>query len=245
MTSYTPKLRVLITLPVYNEAQLLERHIILLHEYCKRILSHYEWLLLIVDNGSTDETQAIAYRLSQEYPLIAHLRLEERGRGYALKTAWLLYDASVYLYMDIDIATDLNHLRTLIDTVAYESYDLVIGSRNQPVSQVKRSLSRSFISWWYNMLARALLPAYHISDSQCGFKAISKTVRDSVVPHVLDTQWFFDTELLARSIAHGYQIKEIPISWIENRFTKRKSTVKLIRTSLDHVRDLIRLRREL
>src|ERR1700729_4279837 len=95
-----------IVVPVYNEApQLIERITVL-----RRFLDEsfpFRALVTVVDNASTDETFALARQLAATTPGVAAIHLSRKGRGHALRTAWLSSTAPVVAYMDVDLSTSL------------------------------------------------------------------------------------------------------------------------------------------
>ena len=106
-----------IALPVLNEESILKKNVMFLYEFLDKNLSDIEWKIIIVDNGSSDSTQSLGEYLSKEKPNIEYIRLEERGRGRALKKAWSKSKADFVSYMDIDLSTDLSHFLELVSQV--------------------------------------------------------------------------------------------------------------------------------
>jgi len=231
--------RVDIVIPVLNEAHVLRKSV----ETVWRFLSQnvpYQWQLVIVDNGSTDGTQNVAKELASEYAQIRFIHLLQRGRGRALRSAWLQSNADVVCYMDVDLSTRLDHLPELLDAIAVEGYDLATGSRLMHESRTTRSFKRELISRCYNVMVKAVLLT-RFSDAQCGFKAVSRRAVEAIVPKVEDQSWFFDTELLVLSEKQGYRIKDIPVIWVEDD----DSRVKIFKTGWEDIKGIFRLRRYL
>ena len=198
-----------------------------------------EWRVLIADNGSTDRTTEIAGELAEKYPTLSMSRLDQRGRGRALKQAWSESDADVRLYMDVDLSTDLKSLPELVAAIADDGYDVAIGSRLTKGSEVvDRTLKREITSRGYNILIHLFFPLTGFKDAQCGFKAVSRRSADNLIPLVKDNAWFFDTELLLLAGKAGYEIKEVPVHWEDDPDTR----VKIISTAWEDVKGLLRLR---
>ena len=116
-----------IVIPVYNEEVALPRNISVLCAYLETYLP-YRWSVVIADNASTDRTFAIAKELAA-HPCVSVMRLEGKGRGLALKAAWLASEADVVAYMDVDLSTNLWSFLPLIAPLASGHTDLAIGSR--------------------------------------------------------------------------------------------------------------------
>jgi hypothetical protein len=142
-------------------------------------------------------------------------------------------------YMDVDLSTGLEAFPSLIGAIAENGYDVAIGSRLHPRSEVRRSLKRRTLTRGYNILIKAMLRT-RFSDAQCGFKAISREVAERVLPRIQNNNWFFDTELLILAEKMSYRIKDVPVRWIEDTDTR----VKISGTISEDVQGLIRMRRE-
>src|SRR5207253_5018972 len=126
------------------------------------------------DNGSIDRTLEIAHQLAREHNNIRVLHLDQKGRGRALKHAWLSSDAEILSYMDVDLSSDVNSFPALITPLLDGSFDLAVGSLLLRPETTKRSLKREIISRCYNLLIKALFHT-KFSDAQCGFKAITRS----------------------------------------------------------------------
>jgi glycosyltransferase involved in cell wall biosynthesis len=234
--------KILLVLPTLNEEKLLADNTLRLYNFCQDNLTNFDWQILIADSGSTDNTIYIAQNLSKQHPKITYSHLEQRGRGRAMKKAWTENEADIYLYMDTDLATDLKYLPPLINAIDQEEFDLATGSRLKSGAKISRSLFREISSRTYNLILKLMFPSYQIKDSQCGFKAISHQVKTAVLPRVNDPIWFFDTELFILSNHLGYKIKEIPVEWQDNKFFKRKTRVNMIKTVMDDLREIVKLK---
>ncbi len=226
-----------VVVPVYNEQVALEASIRSLHAYLAEALP-YRWRITIADNASTDGTPAIAHRLAAELSGVVSVRLAEKGRGRALKQVWSSSPAEILAYLDVDLSTDLRALPPLIAPLLSGHSDLAIGTRLSGSSRVVRGTKREFISRGYNLLLRRTM-AVGFSDAQCGFKAIRADVAHLVLPHVEDTGWFFDTELLILAERSGLRIHEVPVDWIDDP----TSSVDILRTARDDVLGLVRVSR--
>ncbi len=196
------------------------------------------WRILVADNGSTDRTVEVAEELMTDSGDLGVTHLELRGRGRALKQAWLESDADVLCYMDVDLSTDLRSLPEIVEAVAEGGYDLAIGSRLLKESDVVgRTLKREITSRGYSLLFRSMFFT-GFRDAQCGFKAIKRDAAQKLVPLVVDNAWFFDSELLILAEKNGFRIKEIAVRWIDDPDTR----VRIISTAWEDIKGLLRLR---
>ncbi len=193
-----------VVIPVYNEEKDLEPCVRRLHEHLSRTFP-YGFRITVADNASTDTTPAVAAALAEEMSGVRSVRLEQKGRGRALRTVWSASDAPVLAYMDVDLSTDLNALLPLVAPLISGHSDLAIGSRLSRSSRVVRGPKREFVSRAYNLILRSSLAA-RFSDAQCEFKAIRREVAERLLPMVEDTGWFFDTEMLVLAERAGLRI---------------------------------------
>ncbi|MFK4184737.1 glycosyltransferase [Streptomyces sparsogenes] len=228
-----------VVVPVYNEEADLERCVRRLHDHLTRTFP-YPFRITIADNASTDRTPEISARLDDGIDEVTAVRLEQKGRGRALRTVWSMSRAPVLAYMDVDLSTDLNALLPLVAPLISGHSDLAIGSRLARSSRVVRGTKREFISRAYNLILRGSLAA-RFSDAQCGFKAIRKDVAERLLPLVEDTGWFFDTEMLVLAERAGLRIHEVPVDWVDDP----DSTVHIVRTATEDLKGVWRVGRAL
>ncbi|MBL9139179.1 MAG: glycosyltransferase family 2 protein [Verrucomicrobiales bacterium] len=226
---------VCLVLPVLNEERQLSFSVRRTREVLDR-MSHWQWDLVVVDNGSTDRTWDIARDLERR-GWARVMRLEQRGRGRALRAAWLSSEADFLAYMDVDLSTDLRHLGDLLEPLALGLADVTVGSRLMRRAEVRRSWIRGVLSRNYNRLARRLTGS-GIVDHQCGFKAMTRGAARALLPQVENNHWFFDTELLILAQRKGWRIREFPVVWTEDE----DSRVRLMGTILEEFCGLWRLR---
>jgi glycosyltransferase involved in cell wall biosynthesis len=225
-----------VVIPVLNESHVLEGSVLKVRAFLQSA-AKWRWRVVIVDNGSTDGTDRVAYQLVERFKDVRFLQLPQRGRGRALRHAWTQSEADIVAYTDVDLSTELGALLPLVEGILNGQYDLGTGSRLLPASRTTRSVKREFISRCYNLLVKAVLWT-SFSDAQCGFKVVSRRVVDEVVPLVEDQAWFFDTELLVLSEKRGYRIMDLPVGWVEDN----DSRVKIFRTAWEDIKGVFRIR---
>lgn len=215
-----------IVIPVYNEEKELERNIAVLSDFCSKKLTSYDWHITIADNASTDNTPIIASAIEKKNPRISHFRLEQKGRGRAVKRVWVESGKDLCVYMDLDLSTDLAHLPKLL-LALQNGFDIAIGSRLAKGARVEgRTLIREITSRVLNFFFIQFFFQTHFTDAQCGFKAVTKKVVEQLIPKIKDNEWFFDGELLIVGEKSGFKIYEEPVHWVDNP----GSTVRLIST---------------
>ncbi len=226
---------VLITFPVYNEAETLEKSIRSTIEFLKKM--HITVCRIVVaDNASTDNTPAVMERISREFPFVKYVRIPIKGRGVALRTVWKESDCDILTFMDIDLSTSLDAFPCMLREFS-QGADIVVGSRLIKGSVVQRGFKREVLSRGYNALIKAFYFT-KIHDMQCGFKGVRKEVFMKLEPFIKDNEFFFDTELLLIAEKIGFKIKEIPVDWIDDS----GSTVKIGKTVRDYIKNSAELR---
>ncbi|MEV6316784.1 bifunctional glycosyltransferase family 2/GtrA family protein [Streptomyces sp. NPDC051776] len=228
-----------VVVPVFNEETDLGPCVRRLHDHLSRTFP-YPFRITIADNASSDRTPEVAAWLDDRLDEVTAVRLEEKGRGRALRTVWSMSPAPVLAYMDVDLSTDLNALLPLVAPLISGHSDLAIGSRLARSSRVVRGTKREFVSRAYNLLLKGSLAA-RFSDAQCGFKAIRQDVARRLLPMVEDTGWFFDTEMLVLAERAGLRIHEVPVDWVDDP----DSRVDIVRTAVEDLKGVWRVGRAL
>jgi glycosyltransferase involved in cell wall biosynthesis len=227
-----------VVLPVYNEAEDLEKNVRRLRSYLDERFP-FSAKITIADNASTDGTWDIASRLAAQLPGVAALHLPEKGRGRALKRAWLASDAEIVAYMDVDLSTDLDAMLPLVAPLLSGHSDLAAGSRLARGARVVRGPKREVISRLYNLAVRATM-GNRFTDAQCGFKAVRADVARTLMPLIADDGWFFDTELLVLAEHNGLRIHEVPVDWVDDP----DSRVDILSTAFGDIKGLWRMSRQ-
>ena len=225
-----------VVIPVYNEQDALPVSIPRLCEFLRENLPN-PWRVTIADNASIDGTRTVSEGLARDIEGVNYLYLSEKGRGRALRAAWLGSECDIVSYMDVDLSTDLSHFPALVGELESGCH-VAIGSRLSRGSRVtQRSFKREFTSRSYNLLIWSMF-FVGFPDAQCGFKAMTKQAAQAIIPHIKNNNWFFDTELLIIAEKRGYRIGVVPVAWEDDP----GSTVNVVKTATEDVKGLLRLR---
>jgi glycosyltransferase involved in cell wall biosynthesis len=219
-----------VVVPVFNEQGSLESSVRTLHAYLTAEFD-FPWKITIADNASTDATLEIATLLTYTLDRVGVLHLDEKGRGRALKRAWLSSDATVVAYVDVDLSTDLRALPPLVAPLLSGHSDVAIGTRLSASSRVTRGGKREFISRSYNFLLRRAMGA-HFTDAQCGFKAIRTEVGQELG---------IEEPAVVLDERSGLRIHEVPVDWVDDP----DSRVDVVATARDDLRGMWRVTRGL
>jgi glycosyltransferase AglD len=207
-----------VVFPAFNEVDYLYPAIEKTAQTLDEFTDSYE--IIIAEDGSVDGTAERAEEIAQKYLYVKHVHRDQRlGRGTALKNAFKQANGKVFVYMDLDLATNLMALKPLVEAITKEGYDFSTGSRLLKDSKVERSLRRSVSSKSYNFLVRLMLGS-KLRDHQCGFKGFKREPTLQLLDEVKATHWFWDTEILVRAQLHGLKVKEIAVEWQSGKGTK-------------------------
>lgn len=211
-----------VIIPAYNEAKRLSLTLIDIDKHLSQADFSYE--IIVIDNNSSDATKEIAERFSR---LLKNLRVIEcsiRGKGAAVKAGMLEAKGGIRLFMDADNATSIDQFSKMIPYFSAkegENYQVVIGSRDIEGAKLEppQPWHKRLLGNLGNLYIQALLlPG--IWDTQCGFKAFTEEAAEKIFPLIKIRHWGFDVEILALAKKFGYKIKEIPVIWVNDPFSK-------------------------
>ena len=201
-----------IILPAYNEANGLEHCV---NETIKTVdKENISYEIIIVENGSTDNTYKIAQQLSKKFDLVSAIHLNESGFENAIKNGFNLAKGEFVAHLDVDLATDMSHFKELLSHA--KNFDFVTGSRYLDSSSAKRTFGRLFLSKAFNSLLINFLLKSKIKDNNCGFRIIKKNVGLELFNFVDSKTGFGNVELIVVAQRKGYSVKEFPVKWTEN-----------------------------
>jgi glycosyltransferase involved in cell wall biosynthesis len=231
-----------IVIPVLNEEKTIKQNIAKVVSYLREIQTKDQsFRIVIADNGSTDRTPVLSSELTRNHPdMVFFERVDRPGVGLALKHAWLKSDADVVGYMDLDLATDLNHIAQVADSFLIDGSDLVYGSRLASGAKVVgRKFIREVSSRTFNFILKKYL-SVSISDGMCGFKFLRRSLLDGLIKGGANSDgWFFCAALLVVADWKGYKLVELPIIWTDDPNSK----VKLLKLTTKYLQEMKVLRR--
>jgi dolichyl-phosphate beta-glucosyltransferase len=211
-----------IVIPAYEESERLGSSVSEILSYVERENLRAE--LIVVDDGSRDDTAQVAQKSFAERPQIEAkvVRYESnRGKGYAVRTGLLAAKSDIALFSDADLSTPISETPKLVEPIARGEFDVTFGSR-----ALDRSLIGTHQPWRreqggkvFNLIVRTLtgLPFW---DTQCGFKAFDMRKFRPLLPVMQIERFGFDVEFLYVARRHGLRLKEIPVRWNHDERTK-------------------------
>jgi len=204
-----------IIVPVYNEATCLEKNIKIFVDYLEK--QTYDYELIIVNDGSVDDTSQIAKQLQRDYSQVSLIDNNiNKGKGAVVKQGFLVANGDYKLFLDADNATSIDHLDK-VWTLFDKDYDIVIGSRNPKdapgAEQIKMQAGwKRIIGKCGNILIQMFL-VWGIWDTQCGFKVFTQDSLQKIIPRLSINRWLFDAEILTIANKQNLKIGKIPVSW--------------------------------
>jgi len=226
-----------IIFPAYNEAGGLHSALESARCYCEQERLDAE--IIVVDDGSRDETAAIAREFAQRHPIVRVLsHTPNRGKGYAVRQGMLAATGRYRLFLDVDLATPVEEIPKLLDALD-RGAGAALGSRHLPASQieVKQRLLRRLMGSAFRGLARLIL-RLPVTDFTCGFKAFRASAAERLFAALTEPGWAFDVELILAAFRWGMQVEEVPVRWRD----VAHSAVAPLSAALESLRALLRIR---
>jgi dolichyl-phosphate beta-glucosyltransferase len=209
-----------VVIPAYNEAKRIPLTLIDIDRHLRGVKYSYE--IIVVNNNSTDATAEVVERFAHLVKNLKLINCKVPGKGAAVKRGILEAKGEIRLFTDADNSTSIDQFSKMIPYFK-EGYGVVFGSRDikgakmvPPQPWHKRQAGNIG-----NLLIQILLlPG--IWDTQCGFKAFTEEAAKKIFPLIKIGRWGFDVEVLALAKKLGYKIKEIPVVWVNNPFSRVK-----------------------
>jgi glycosyltransferase involved in cell wall biosynthesis len=225
-----------IIIPSYNEELRLPPSLGLIADYIGK--SGRDTEVLVVDDGSTDQTAAVAETFRAQIPRLRVVpNKENRGKGYSVRHGMTEARGDIVLFTDADLSAPIEEADKLI--AAMETYDVAIGSRamDRNLIAVHESGFREFAGIIFNKIVRAVLWLPFV-DTQCGFKAFRRERCKIIFEQQRIERFGFDPELLYLARHHGLKSVEIPVRWAHSPATK----VNMLRDSVQMFLDVFTIR---
>jgi glycosyltransferase involved in cell wall biosynthesis len=230
-----PKPFLSLIIPAHNEEARLPETLKQVVEFAAR--QPYSTEVVVVENGSQDNTFQIAQDFADNIPQMRVLQNAQIGKGRAVQQGMLAAQGEYRFMCDVDFSMPIDEINRFLPP-ALEGYDIAIASREAPGAvRHGEPYYRHFVGRIYNGLIRSLaLPG--LQDTQCGFKCFKGDVADDLFPRQTLTGWSFDVEILFIARLLLYRIIEIPIHWYYNPHSK----IKVARDSFKMGTDLLTIR---
>src|SRR5689334_8567076 len=234
-----------IVVPAYNESARLAKTLVTILKYLndQRLSSE----LIVVDDGSSDDTSAVAEKSMASPGAVATrvIRYEpNRGKGFAVRTGLLAASADIALFSDADLSSPITETPKLIEPIRSGHADLTFGSRalDRSLIGVHQSWRREQGGRVFNLLVRIAtgLPYW---DTQCGFKAFRMNVCRPLIEAAQIDRFGFDVELIYLAHLAELRLREIPVRWDHTAGGPLDSSGNYSRDSLRMISEVRRIQR--
>lgn len=202
-----------VIIPAYNEARRITNTLILIRDYLSK--QNYDWEVLIVSDGSKDDTAEIVNRFGAQNKGFRFIdNKENHGKGYVVKQGMLEAKGDFRLFTDADNSTTIDHLDKFWPYIK-EDYDIVIGSIEIEGAQIFEHAQwyRRLLGRFSKYLIRFMTGLWEIHDTQRGFKLFTAGAAEKIFQEIKINRFGFDFEVLALAKKKGYKIKEAPVVW--------------------------------
>lgn len=242
--SFLEPLDLSLIVPAYNEAARLPATLERLAEYFSGCDGFYE--LLIVDDGSRDDTRAVAAAFAREHSWARLLVYNDergaplnRGKGFAVRFGMQRAIGRYAFFSDADLSTPIEELERLLPPLVRDEADVVIASRGLPESKlsVRQPWYRERMGRSFNAIVRALIGT-QISDTQCGFKGFQAESARRLFSVACVDGFGFDTELLYLAAKWNLRVQELPVTWMH----RDDSRVNPLTAPFGMIRDVLQAR---
>lgn len=229
-----------VVIPAYNESARLEKTVYSVWRHLDRGDLAFE--IIVVDDGSADDTAAIAQRLGDQLGRLRLVRLAvNSGKGAAVKAGMLAATGEFVLFTDADESTSIEQLPLLLRPLR-DGFDIAIGSRSADGAVIVRGQGqlRQNLGKAAGILCKVLVVRGYV-DSQCGFKAFRRSSAKDIFPYVTSPTALFDLEILLIAGRAGMRVAEVPITWVHDPDTRLPFD---FRRALMAFSEILRIRRQ-
>lgn len=234
----SPSLSLSVVIPAYNEQKRLPKTVLQTIAWCKAAFcDNYE--ILIVDDGSLDQTADIASLFASQVEAIRFIACPHLGKGAAVRVGMLNARGEKVLFMDADGATPLSEIPKMIKKVN-EGFDVVIGSRVVQVPGETKVETR----WYRKVIGRVFAGIVNVfaipgfADTQCGFKMFRQSVVKDIFIRQILNGFAFDVEVLYLAKKLTLRVSEVPVNWVNQDGSK----VNLLTDSPKMFVDIMKIR---
>jgi dolichyl-phosphate beta-glucosyltransferase len=206
-------------IPAYNESGRIRPT---LDELLRHSREHsWDVEILVVDDGSRDDTAEIVRSYGKSHPQI--LLVENpgnRGKGFSVRNGMLHARGDICLFTDADLSSPISEAQRLFDAIG-EGADIAIGSRwlRAELQTERQPLYRQAFGRLFNLVLRVIL-GLNFADTQCGFKAFRRDAVQRIFPLQKIERWGFDPEILFLARRLGFVVKEVPVVWAHSEGTR-------------------------
>lgn len=226
-----------IVIPAYNEAARIGKTLTAVLECVHSRAWPAE--VIVVNDGSADSTAEIVKEFARLDPIVHLLENpSNRGKGFSVRNGILAARGDIVMFTDADLSSPIEEAEKLFAAIN-DGADIAIGSRWLEVSRqtIKQPIYRQFFGRCFNAVTRWAM-GLPFADTQCGFKAFRKNAAHTVFGLQRIERWGFDPELLFIAMRHGFEIKEVPVTWGHDE----RSRMSYLRDGSKMLEEILRIR---
>ena len=229
-------------IPVYNEAGRLDHAVAAMGSVLQQAAPD-DWELVLVNDGSADDTGARIDRFAAEHPRVVGVQhAVNQGKGAAVRSGVLATRGDMVLFCDADMSTPPETLLPFVELLRADEADVVVGNRKSREATIERwqPTLRTQLGLGFTKLANALT-GLSINDYTCGFKLFRGDAAREIFEATETPRWSFDVEILARASRMGLRIREVPVRWSHVDDTR----VRVFRDVVGSFLEVLAIRRRL
>ncbi len=237
MASPGPGIELSIVVPAYNEATRIGATLARIVDWARDAKRSIE--VLVVDDGSSDETCRVVDDFARGEPSVRLLRQpRNKGKGASVKRGMLEAKGAYVLFSDADLSSPIEEVDRLMGYIE-QGADVVIGSRSLPDSDIRtrQPRFRETMGRTFNRIVR-IATGLPFHDTQCGFKLFTHKAAQSVFRELTVERFAFDVEMLLIAQDQHLRVREVPVVWAH----AENSRVSPITDSARMFRDVLRVR---
>jgi len=230
----TDAVTVSIVIPAYNEGSRLPKTFPSIMRYMESLGIPYE--VIVVDDGSTDETGRMVLEMAPANPRVTLIRHEaNQGKGKAVQTGMLAARGEYVIFADADLSTPIEMVERFVAHLA-DGCDIVVGNRRmkESILEIRQPKLREFLGRIFTRLTQLILRS-QVSDQTCGFKGFTRRAAAEVFRRQRIADWAFDAEILHIASRLGLKIRQQPVVWRDDA----KSKVRVGRACVKSLTSLV------
>jgi glycosyltransferase involved in cell wall biosynthesis len=208
-----------IVIPAYNESDRIRPTLDEIIRHAQE--QNWDAEIVVVDDGSRDDTAEIVRAYGREHPQIQLIQNPgNRGKGFSVRNGMLHARGDICLFTDADLSSPIAEAEKLFEAIRHGA-DIAIGSRwlRAELQTERQPLYRQAFGRIFNMLLRLVL-GLHFVDTQCGFKAFRREAAQRIFPMQKIERWGFDPEILFLARRLGLRTVEVPVIWAHSEGTR-------------------------
>jgi len=235
-------MKISIVIPAYNEEKRIGKTLQEFSDFFENLRKKrkVDYAILVVINGTTDNTENVVKRHAIKNKNIIYINLPKGGKGYAVIEGFkkAIKDKNEIVgFVDADLATPPEQYWRLIENI--NGFDGAIANRYLKESKITPPFGfrRTIVSMVFNLIVRSLFLLPY-TDTQCGAKVFKSEALKEIIPEMTITEWAFDIDLLYACKKHNFKIKSIPTIWFE----KEGGSLKVGRVSIQMFLAVLQLR---